>query len=104
MKVRSKYICIFINGSVLYNSFSSPVDLQQLIEPAVQEEYLQVETPTGHVFIKVKQVRIMINVFKLRYPAIVFAQQFSQCSFSRTYVARNSYMFWFFSLRHNEIV
>ena len=46
---------------------------EHLIKPAVQKEDLQIKAPSGHVFIKIIQIRIVINIFKLRNPFIMFA-------------------------------
>ena len=78
MKVGCKNVGVFINGSVLYNGFGTSLYVEQLVQPVVQKVYLQIEAPSGHVFIKVEQVRVVINVFELWDPLIVFAEQLAE--------------------------
>jgi hypothetical protein len=74
VKVGSKDVGIFINGSVLDNCFSTSLYIEELVKPVVQKVDLEVEAPAGHVFVKIEQVWIMVNVFELWYPLIMFAE------------------------------
>jgi hypothetical protein len=53
MKIRCKDIGIFIDGSVLYNSFVRFPDFQYLGKAGIKKIDLEVKRPALHVFIKV---------------------------------------------------
>ena len=101
MKIGRKYIRILKNGPVLDNCFSTPADLNQLIQSAVEKIDLKIEAPPGHVFIEIKQIRVLVHVFELWNPLVVFAEHFSEGGFPCTNISCNSNMFWFSSFGHN---
>ena len=74
MQVGSKNVGVFINGSVLDNCLGASLDIQELIQSVIQKVYLEVKTPSWHVFVKIEQVWVMINVFKLGNPFIMLAE------------------------------
>jgi hypothetical protein len=102
VQVGRKNVCVFINGAVLDNGFGSAVDVQQLVEPVVEEVYLQVKAPAGHVLVKIEQVGVLVNVFKLRNPFVMLAEHFSERCFSRPDVSRDSDVFWFLLFSHDK--
>lgn len=53
MKIRSKNVCVFVNGAVLNNGLFTFPDLSDLIEPAVQKIDLKMEGPSRHVRVKI---------------------------------------------------
>jgi hypothetical protein len=77
------------------------MDLQQLIQPVIQEEDLQIKTPSRHVLIEIVQIRIVINILKLRYPTIVLAQHLRERSLSGANIARNGDVFCLLILGHS---
>jgi hypothetical protein len=87
VKVRCKNVCILINGAVLDNRFARFPYIDDLIEAAVKEIDLQVEGPSLHIFIEIVQVWIIVNVFKMGIPAVVFCQEISKGGFSGAYIA-----------------
>src|SRR5688500_8493456 len=103
MQVRRKNVCVFVNSSVLYNCLSTSLYVEQLVQAVIQKIDLQVEAPSWHVFIKIEQVRVMINVFELGYPLVVFAEQLGEGGFTCTYITRNRYMFRFFAFCHLSV-
>ena len=86
-------IGIFINGSVLNNRLIAFADLAHLAEPAVEKINLQVESPPGHVFVKIAEVRILFHRFVQRSPAIMPGELLSQRRFSRANVSRDGDVF-----------
>jgi hypothetical protein len=52
VEVRSEDIGVFIYGAILYDSFATFTDPDDLPEPAVQKIDLQVERPSLHIFIE----------------------------------------------------
>src|SRR5688500_16472000 len=100
MKIRRKNMRIFIDGPVLNNSFSSTLYIQKLVQAAIKKVNLQIEAPPGHIFIKVEQVRVMVNIFKLGNPFIMFTKQFSKRRFTCSDVPRDCYTFGFFGFSH----
>ena len=82
MKVRCKDVSIFINGSVLNHLFTTFVDVVYLTKSTVQEIDLQVERPTLHVFIKVVKIRIIVGIFEVGCPVVVFRQQLCEGGFT----------------------
>ena len=79
----------------------SVVNIQQLIESAIQKINLKVETPAWHVFIEIVQVGIVIHIFKLGDPFVMLCQHFSKGCFSGADITGYCHMFWFFTFRHN---
>jgi hypothetical protein len=45
-----------------------------MLDTIVEKVYLQIERPTMHVFVKVDQIRIVVNVFKMSLPFVVLCQ------------------------------
>ena len=104
MEVGRKYIRILINGSVLDNCFSTLADLNQLVQSAVEKIDLKIEAPTGHVFIEIKQIRVLVHVLKLWNPFVVLAKHFSEGCFPSTDISCYCNMFWFSRFGHNILV
>src|SRR4051794_8354269 len=102
MQVGSKNVSVFINGPVLYNGFCTAMYFYQLSKAAVQEKYLQVKTPARHILVKIHQVWIMVYIFKMRYPFIMFAEQFCKRGFAGSYIPGYGDVFWFLCFCHNS--
>ena len=47
-----EYVCVLVDGAVLYYLIAGTANLHNLVETAIEEVYLQVETPSLHEFIK----------------------------------------------------
>ena len=91
---------ILIDRAILDHRFRTGVDLQQLVETAVEKKYLQVKAPAGHILIKIIQVGIMIDVFELRDPPVMLAQHLRQRRLTGADIACNRYVLGFFVLYH----
>ncbi len=63
---------------------------------------MQVEAPALHVFLKIIQVGVMVNVFKLGYPFVMFTQQFSEGCFTCADISGNRYMLGFLCFCHGH--
>lgn len=75
MQVGCEYVCVLVDGAVLYYLIAGTANLHNLVETAIEEVYLQVETPSLHVFIKIIQIRIIIHIFKMGLPAIMLRKE-----------------------------
>ena len=95
---------VLINGPVLHHGFRTSLDVEEVVQAVVQKVNLQVKAPPGHVFIKIVEVRIMIHIFKLGYPAVMLAQHFRERSFSGADISCYCNMFGFLSFRHYDCV
>src|SRR5882762_8844862 len=104
MQVGREDMRILINGPVLDHRLGPRVDLQQLVQPAVQKEDLQVERPARHVLIKIVQVRIMIHILELRDPFVMLAQHLRQRRFACADIPRYGDMLRFLILTHMSVV
>ena len=82
MQVRRKDVCIFINRAVLDHGLSRFPDLDDMPEPAVQEENLEIERPPLHVFIKTMQVGIGVHILEMCFPFQVLGKQSGKGCFS----------------------
>src|SRR5262245_34432747 len=100
MQVRREDVSIFINSSVLYDGFGATMNIVQLFKTAVEEIDLQVKTPPGHIIIKIEEIGVVVYIFKLGYPAIMFTEQFGERSFARTDITRYSNMLRFLCFCH----
>jgi hypothetical protein len=65
---------------------------------------LQVEAPPRHVFIKIKQIWVLVHILKLWYPLVMLTQHFCQGGFSCTNIPCYCNVFWFFCFRHNFLI
>ena len=95
-----KDVGIFVYGSVLHHGFGTAMNIVELFKTAVKEVDLQVKTPPGHIVIKIEQIGVMVYIFKLGYPAVMFTEELSERSFARTDIARNSDMLRFLCFCH----
>lgn len=89
VKVCGEDIGIFVDGTVLNNGLIAVPDLVHLIKPAIQKIDLQMKGPTGHIRIKILQVRIVIYRFIQRCPTIVSGKSFGEGGFSGANIAGN---------------
>ncbi len=80
--------------------FGTTMNIQQLIEAAVQEIDLEIEAPAWHIFIEIHQIRIVVYILKLRDPAVMLAEQFREGCFTGTDITCNRDMLWFLALCH----
>src|SRR5688572_26274363 len=92
MKIRSKNMGIFINGSILYHRFISALDVDELLKAVVQKINLEIKRPPWHVLIEIVQVRIILYVFIMRFPIEALSQFFGEGCFPRTNIPCNCYM------------
>ena len=76
MQIGCKNVRIFIDGAILYYIFSTFSDLQDLAISAVQEIDLQIETPPLHLRVKIVQVGIVHDVFKMGIPPVMLREKF----------------------------
>ena len=75
MQVGCEYFGIFIDGPVLNDRGISTLYLGHLLEPAVEEIDLQIKGPALHILIEIIQIGIVVYVFVLGFPAVVFGYQ-----------------------------
>jgi hypothetical protein len=78
------------------------VYIEQLIQTTIQEIYLQVKTPAGHILIKIHEVWVVVYILELGYPTVMFAQHLRQRGLSRADIPCYSYMFWFLCFGHKN--
>ena len=92
MKVWSKNVCIFINRPVLDDLIARLANSDDLTETAVQKIYLEVEGPPLHVLVKVVEVGIIVHIFVLGLPAIMFCEQAGEGGLPRPDIPGYGYM------------
>ena len=98
MKVRCEDVCVFVNGAILDHISSALANVVYLLKTTVKKEDLQVERPTLHVLVKIKEVWIIVHFFLLHVPSVMLGKQLSQCCFAGTNVPRDSYVHELWSL------
>ena len=69
---------VFVNRTVLNNRFLAVPDFPDLIKPAVEKVNLKMERPSRHVFVKILEVRIVVDRFIQRHPPVVPGKLFHQ--------------------------
>src|SRR6056297_3624932 len=89
VQVFSEYLHIFIYRSVLDNIHITAEHLFLVLKSAREEINLQVETPSPHVLIEIRQVWIVIYRFVMRIPAKVIGQKTCKRRFSGPDIPRN---------------
>ena len=92
MQVRREDVGIFIDRAVLDHGLGTAMDLEQLVQPAVEKIDLQLKAPAGHVLVKIVQVRIVVHIFELRDPFVLLAQQLGQRGLTCANITGNCYM------------
>ena len=81
MQIGGKNVRILVNGSVLNHRLLSAADILNVTPPRCQEIHLQIETPTLHILIEIRDVWIVIHILQLHLPTVVFRQQIREGSF-----------------------
>ena len=89
MKIRCKNMSVFVNRSVLNGGMGLGRHLLVLAVPRIQKIDLQVEGPTLHVLIEIVEVGVVINLFKMRFPAIMTGQHFGEGGLSGSDIPGN---------------
>src|SRR5690606_8787934 len=64
VQVLGKYISIFIDGTVLNHIDAAFLQINNMLETAVQKEYLYVECPPLHVSLEFLKIRVVVYSFK----------------------------------------
>ena len=72
IEVGRKNVGILVDGAVLYCRIVTSLDRFELIETGIQKVYLQVKGPALHVFVKIRQVGIVIYCLKFSLPTVMF--------------------------------
>src|SRR5512138_3479104 len=92
MKVRCKDISILVDGPVLDYCLFRFFYLEYLAESRIKEVDLQVEGPSLHILIKIIQVRIVIDIFIMWSPSVLFCKEPCKGCFAGTYIAGYCYV------------
>lgn len=87
VEVGSEDVRIFIDGSILDDNSVTSLDVDDLLETVVEEIYLQVKGPAGHVLIEVVQVWVVFYIFISGFPVIMASQQVGEGGFACTNIA-----------------
>lgn len=75
VKVGRKNEGIFVDGAVLDNSMRRFFDFLDLRKAAIEVIDLQVERPTLHVVVEIVEIGVLIHVFKMGVPVVMFGEQ-----------------------------
>jgi len=93
VQVLGKNIGVFVNSPVLNDRLRAFADNPHLVKPAIEKIDLKMKGPTCHVFIKIAKVRVRVNGFIKRSPAVMLRQFFGQRRFSGADITRDCDVF-----------
>src|SRR5690606_10556470 len=97
-------MCIFIDCTILNNIFSAFPNFLYLAKPAAQKVHLKGKTPLAHIRIKIFQIGILIYIFELGQPAIMFGEHGGERCFSSANISCNRNMHNEKNLKNRELM
>ena len=92
VQVRGKDVCVFIDSSVLNDNSFAFLDVDDLLETVIEEIYLQVKRPTGHILIEVVEIGVVFYILIPGFPVIMASQQISEGGFPGADISCYRYM------------
>ena len=92
MEVGGEDAGVLVDSPVLDDDIAAPGNVHHVLEPLVQEIYLEIERPALHVGVKISQIWVEINGLEFRGPAVMGCQHLGKGGLATAYVACYRYV------------
>ena len=92
VQVRREYHRVLVDGAVLDYILPRVLELDDVLEPLVEEVHLEVERPPLHVVVEIHEIGVEIHRLEVRFPSVMPGQQTRKGGLAAAYVSCYRYV------------